>query len=396
MTDGREQGEGFRWNLTPGAAPDPNPESAPASPPPSAADVPTEPTPAAKPEVDDWDVPTAASPVISRSVFPLPPPAGSPGLLPPQYPPALDTSLEGVTEVLGAHPVGLETPVDEGLGTSDIDVLFGDAKFVDYSEPQVPAPTPTTVLPPPYASQANVAQRSVLPAATASPPVPSRPPVSSSPLPSLAPSPPGALALYEGPKAVAAHAMPRTQKILIGVAGGLVAALALVALFLLGSRIGTTTAADAAATQPPTAAQTTPATEPPVVTVGPVAVGDHSWDELLGGECLTSYESPWQQTYTVVECAQDHPAQMLAKGVLADTGDVAYPGTADLQARTTLACTATTVVDFAAARAFSDIEVAVSFPASAERWDAGDRTYSCFARRSGGGDLTGSIAVPAV
>ncbi|MBC7590162.1 MAG: septum formation family protein, partial [Salinibacterium sp.] len=140
---------------------------------------------------------------------------------------------------------------------------------------------------------------------------------------------------------------------------------------------------------------TTPATGPPVVTVGPVAVGDHSWDELLGGECLTVYESPWQETYTVVECAQDHPAQMLAKGVLADTADVAYPGTADLQARTTLACTATTVIDFAAAGAFADIEVTASFPASAEQWDAGDRTYYCFVSRSGGGDLTGSIAVPA-
>ena len=384
MTDGRDQGGGFRWNLTPGG--NAEPESAP----PVAADVPTEPTPAVNPDLDDPDlddgggVPTAASPVIARSVFPLPPPAGTPAFRPPPYVPPIDTSLEGVTEVLGAQPVGFDSPVDEGLGTSDIDVLFGDAKFVDYREPALP--TPTTVLPPTYASQAYVARPSVPPVTTV--------------LPSTS-LPPSALALYEGTKAVAAHAMPRTQKILIGVAGGLVAALALVALFLLGTRIGASTAleaaleADSEAVATPSSQQSSSPAESPVVTVGPVAVGDHAWDELLGGECLSLYESPWQMTYTVVDCAQEHPAQMLAKGVLADTADVASPGTADLQARATLACTATTVIDFAAAGAFADIQVTASFPATAERWDAGDRTYYCFASRSGGGDLTGSIAVPA-
>jgi Septum formation len=476
MTDGSDSGGGFRWNLKPGGGEEP-PAPAPAAPPSApaavvapivsaesatpratvpdnrAADAPdgsaaSEPDEAAAPKPDEsaastpgnasasapdnavasapdnnWDVPTAASPVIARSVFPLPPPAGAPALLPPPYvppplipPPSvppLDSSLPGATEVLGARPFGLPDPVNEGpettvpgtsdFGTSDIDVLFGDAKFVDYSTPAVPADPPTTAMPPQY-----------LPPPMARPPLPLS---TATELPattvlfagslaagaasasSLPPQPASALALYVPPKPVspgpvAAHAMPRQQKILLGVAGGLVALLALVALFLLGTRIGAPTSAPEAAITPAVPSASTP-TVAPVTGTGPVAAGDHPFDELLGGECLTLYESPWQENYTVVDCGQPHPAQMLVRATLPDAAGAAYPATADLQASTTLACTAATVIDYASAEEFDDIEISVSFPPNSERWAAGDRTYYCFASRSGGGDLTGSIAIPA-
>ena len=487
MTDDSNQGGGFRWNLKPGggeepAAPAPdaasadaaapivstesatpratvpdNPaadapdESAASEPGESVASEPDNPA-ASNPDNDsastldnssasapdnsvasmpdsDWDVPTAASPVIARSVFPLPPPAGAPALLPPPYVPPLlipppyvpplDSSLPGVTEVLGARLIGLPDPVNEGpeavapgtsdFGTSDIEMLFGDAKFVDYSTPAVPVDPPTTAMPPQYLPL-PMDRPPMSTTAMARPPLPVSPATrlpattvlsagsmaaSSASARSLPPQPASALALSVPPKPVPpklvpAHAMPRQQKILLGVAGGLVALLALVALFLLGTRMGVPAVPEAAVTPAdPTA------TTPTVTGTGPVAAGDHPFDELLGGECLTLYESPWQETYTVVDCGQPHPAQMLARATLPDAAGAAYPATADLQASTTLACTAATVIDYASAGDFDDIQISASFPPSSERWAAGDRTYYCFASRSGGGDLTGSIAIPA-
>ena len=436
MTDGRDQDGGFRWNLTPGASepgatepdateldatePDatvepteqagaPTDQAAAPEPPPAPVDgwdVPTAASPIIAP-VDEWDVPTAAAPIIGRSVFPLGPPA----LLPPPYipppaaleaqlpplptlPPPLDSSLEGVTEVLGAHPVGLPDPVNEGLETTDIDVVFGDSKFVDYDAPAVAAAPPPLVAPPPYVplpyTPPMFPPAATLPETT----------VTSGPVTSAwskafeTPPPASAMAVYEGPRPAGAHGMPRSQKILIAIAGTLVGVLALVALFLLGMRIGERSPATEAAVTP-TAKPSTTATASPGALVGPVAPGDHSWDELLGGECLSSYESPWQDTYTVVECTEPHTAQLLAKAAIADAIGVAYPTTVELQSKATLECSATTVINYEAAGAYDDLLLESSFPASAEKWDAGDRTYYCFATRSGGGELSGSLAAPA-
>jgi hypothetical protein len=460
--DGRDGGGGFRWNLTPVGADATPPEPTPPAPTPPApalpAPMPPAPAPttsrppadnapvdnapldnapagaarAEKPPVDDWDVPTAASPVIGRSVFPLPPPTGPPALLPPPYiprPPALgspiapstfpaplDTALEGVTEVLGARPAGLPDPVDESPETSAIDVLFGESKFVEYDTPLSPAPRafpPPSNAVPPTALPPTALPPTALPPTTALPgfpPPPSLfPPMSSLPFDTLPPLPASTLALYEGPRtpsatapwAVGPRAMPRPQKILIGVAGALVAGLALVALFLLGMRIGQnapTAGATAdpsptpSATAPGTPAPGTPAADAPA---GPLDPGEYSWDELLGGECLTFYESPWQDGYTVVDCAELHTGQLLSKSTLEDGAGTPYPAATELQSAIIEACSAATVIDYSSAEAVDDIQLEASYPATAEKWDAGDRTAYCFVSRAGRGDLTGSLAVPA-
>ena len=430
QTGGSDKPGGFRWNITPsstgdgkrdgksdGAAqPSASTPVAPVEPsvsqstPPAerAATVPAAPvgptaTAPATP-VDDWDVPTAASPVVGRSVFPMGPPAGAPALLLPPYvpppaalrapaapplPPPLDSSLEGVTELLGAHPVGLPDPVNGGLETSDIDVVFAESKFVDYDA------LPPNVMPPTYAASGTFVAPPVAASAAAITGLPgSTPPVSSPPFGSLRPPPASAMAVYEGRRTVVTHVMPRSQRILIGVAGALVVALALVALFLLGMRIGESTPVTGAVVTP-TLKPSPTATTPPVGTVGPVMAGDHSWEQLLGGECLTLYESPWQDTFMVVKCTEPHIAQLLSKSTLPDAVGVAYPTTADLQSRITLACSATTVLDYAAAGAFNDIQLAASFPANAGQWDSGNRTTYCFATRAGGGELRGSLALAA-
>ncbi len=289
--------------------------------------------------------------------------------------------MEGVTELIGAHPVGLPDPVDEGLETTDIDVVFGESKFVDYDS--------AAVIPPAFAQPPVYAPLSAWPASVA----PSGSPSAFTPLPfdTMAPQPVSTVALYEGPRRAAPVGMPRQQKILIGVAGGLVTLLALVALFLLGMRIGGGSAETAAVVTPtpsPSATVAAPA-------VGPLAAGEYAWDELRGGECLTAYESPWQDTYTVVGCTEPHTGQLLSKSALPDAAGAEYPTVTDLQSNVTLACSATTVLDYAAAEAFDDLQLDASFPATQELWDAGDRTTYCFATRAGGGDLEGSLAVSA-
>ncbi len=71
-----------------------------------------------------------------------------------------------------------------------------------------------------------------------------------------------------------------------------------------------------------------------------------------------------------------------------------YPGADALQAQINLLCTTPSVIDFAAASAYSDIQVLGSYPATAEQWAEGNRSYFCFVTRSSGEPITGSLAVP--
>ena len=181
------------------------------------------------------------------------------------------------------------------------------------------------------------------------------------------------------------------QKILLWIAGGLVAVLALIALFLLGSRLASTTGPAPALSPSPSA---TPTAMPTALPAGPLPPGEYQWDELLGGECLDPFESAWQDRYTVVDCAVPHPAQMVFRGQFPDAPDAAYPGVDELNKRINLLCTAPTVINYQVAGTAQDIQVAASFAATAEQWDAGDRTFFCFANRASGESLTASIAVP--
>jgi len=312
--------------------------------------APTEPTATAP--ATDWDTPTVASPVIPGSAAEVPTVAMPAAAVARQEFPGfgvpVDRSLDGRTELLGAQAVGRPLPVDEGAPTSaptsTIESLFGDGIFVAYEDEPI-ARLPGTV-------------------ALTGGPKPPKPPASSAP-------------------------MSRTQKILLGVAAGLVAVLALVALFLLGNRI----AQSAPAPSNPPASASAPAD--PAVTVGPVAAGEHNWSDLLGGECLAPFESAWQDEYTVVDCAEPHPAQLLHRGVLEDAADAAYPGVDALQARIVPLCTAPQIIDYPATGGATDIQISASFPADEQDWADGNRAFFCFASRTDGAEFTNSIAVPA-
>jgi hypothetical protein len=195
----------------------------------------------------------------------------------------------------------------------------------------------------------------------------------------------------------------RTQKILAGVGGGLLAVIAIIALFLLGTRLPDLLGpAPAVATPTPTPTPTITA-----LPIGPVGPGTYDWDELLGGECLDPYdatEGAWAEEYTVVDCAEPHGAQMVYRAwfppavvdpenpVVGKPGDP-FPGTEALAAQISLLCSAPGVVDLAAAGAYNDAQIQGSYPVTEEQWDA-DPSYYCFVSRSSGEPLTGSVAIP--
>ena len=184
----------------------------------------------------------------------------------------------------------------------------------------------------------------------------------------------------------------RTQKVLLSVVGGLVAVLALIALFFVGTRL------PALLGPAPAVSISTPSPTPtPTSTaklVGPVAAGIHPWTALLGGECLDPYTSPWAEKFTVVDCSQPHPAQLVFRGTFDTATDPSYPGVEKLQAQIGLLCAAPGVINLAAAGAYNDIQVQGSYAVDEAQWAEGEHDYFCFMSRVSRQPLTGSIAVP--
>jgi hypothetical protein len=228
-----------------------------------------------------------------------------------------------------------------------LDALFADSHFHDYD---------AAAAPPPPAPVGTAYER-------AAPPRPPAPPV---------------------------RHLTTLQRTLLGVTGGIVALGVLAALFFVGTRLP---ASDADPAPSPTPTRSTPTPVPTVLPPGPVAVGEHRWDQLLGGECLADFTGPWAQRYTVVDCATPHPAQLVFRGRFADPATPGYPGEAALQAQMSVLCSAPGVIDLGAASQYTDAQIESSFPASAAQWDAGDHWYYCFVTRSSKQPLTGSVAV---
>jgi hypothetical protein len=283
---------------------------------------------------------------------------------PPPVRPTQPISPSVFPEGFGAPAAGTPDAGSAGAtGTeqvSAIDALFGENQFREYTEGVDP-------------SQSPFARREV---------------------DATAPAAPGGGSLSGPPPGVS-----RTQKILLGVLGGLLGVLALVALFFLGTRLPEILGPAPAVSLP--SASPSPSASPGAV-LGPVAPGDYHWDELRGGECLDPYEGPFQDDYTVVDCEAPHAAQLVrraefppqpvpADGVAVDT----YPGEDVLQAQAITLCRAPGI--FApTASALTDAVIQVSYTVSPDSWDAGRRDYFCFVTRPGGEPITGDIALPPV
>ncbi len=185
--------------------------------------------------------------------------------------------------------------------------------------------------------------------------------------------------------------MPRNVKILAWIAGGLVALLALLGLFWLGVQSPWSAAAPAPTPSATSATSQTPTptpepTEEPVE--GPVAPSTYAWDELGGGECLDPFAGPWEEEYTVVDCAQPHAAQLVSLAELGQSSDP-YPGLDALTGETNVRCGA--AVSLEAAGAYDDVVLEGSYAPTEQAWQDGENDYACFARRSGGEAIEGSL-----
>jgi hypothetical protein len=187
------------------------------------------------------------------------------------------------------------------------------------------------------------------------------------------------------------------QKTLLWVLGSLLAVIALIALFFLGTRLpdllGPSPAIVPSASPSPSASA--------AAELGPVEPGTYRWDELLGGECIDPYDSPFQDEYTVVECTVPHAAQMVRTGTIVPVAPVtgvfdpdAYPGEQALQEQTLGLCRASGIFS-PAASAFTDAQITASYPTE-QQWTDGNRAYYCFVTRSSGEPLTADIALPQV
>ena len=201
----------------------------------------------------------------------------------------------------------------------------------------------------------------------------------------------------KAPRARTGSGGGRPPRALVLGAIALVAILVLVGLFFLGSRLPALLAGPAptpSATKTPTPSATPTPTPTVVAPVGPAAAGEQKWTALTGGECLDPYSTPWAETFTVVDCAAPHAAQMVFSAPVNTDPAAGYPGEDAILKQIYLWCSAPGVLDAAAAAGYSDLQVQGTYPVSEEQWADGERNYFCFVNRSSGEPLTGSVAVP--
>lgn len=155
----------------------------------------------------------------------------------------------------------------------------------------------------------------------------------------------------------------------------------------------TSAAASAAPSDEPSAEQSTEAAAAPAqplqFATTQATPGEHAWTELAGGECLSPFTDAWAQTFTVVDCSAAHAAQLTAR-IQVEAG--AWPGPEDLAAQAAKVCQTSQAIDTAAAADYGDVQVQGSYAPDQETWDRGNTFISCFATRSSGGQLTGSLA----
>ena len=175
------------------------------------------------------------------------------------------------------------------------------------------------------------------------------------------------------------------------VAGAMLVVLLIIAMFIVGR-----TALHPVASPTPTPSATT-ATPTPTATAaatGPVAPGKHGWNELRGGECLQPFTTPWANTFTVVDCATPHAAQMVYTGVFSADPTAPFPGAAQLSSQINALCSRSGILNLAAAGQFNDAQVQGTYPVTEKQWKDGERSYYCFVNRSSGQPITGSLAGP--
>jgi hypothetical protein len=350
--------DGFNWGLRPGGG---KPEPEPEKPREDEADedpfafltqleptqaVPVQPTPTPAPTRPEPDLPPTEAMATPEQPYrpepattepPLQPFVFTPPPVAPFRPPSQYPVGPPVVAPPSATPTQPPTSSTNTTSTAGIDAIFGASSFREYDDAPLLAQIP---------------RPAALPSAPREP-------------------------------------MGQAQRILLGVAAGLVAVLVLVLVFVIGTKSPglipqQTAAPSAAATTEPDAEPTEQA--PPTAIVEP---GDYAWNALFGGECLEPFTDAWQNTYTVVDCSTDHTGQLLVHGAF---DDETFPGAVELATAADKACMSAKVIDYPAASEYDDIQISASYATTEQEWADGFTGYYCFASRTNG-VLAGSIAV---
>jgi hypothetical protein len=171
------------------------------------------------------------------------------------------------------------------------------------------------------------------------------------------------------------------QRLLL-IVGGFVVAIVSIGAFLAGGFVAT-----------PAAVPTPEATEAPVVPTATQPPGEYAFTELFGGECLEPFDTAWAATFTVVDCATPHAAQLVYAGDLAlDETYLSYPGDKRVGKAAMAGCSRKGVLNLTTAKAYTDLLVSSAYPVSSEAWDSGDTRYYCFVNLSSGDPIEGDLA----
>lgn len=171
------------------------------------------------------------------------------------------------------------------------------------------------------------------------------------------------------------------QRLLLGI-GGIVIAIAAIVAWVVGGIVAT-----------PAAAPTPTETVAPSLPAGTQPPGEYPFAQLYGGECIDPFVDAWAATFTVVDCATPHSAQLVYAGDLAIDGTYpSYPGDSRIGKAALAGCTRPGVLDLSTAKGFTDLQISTSYPVSSVTWDSGDTRYLCFATRSSATPLDASVA----
>ncbi|WP_158251214.1 hypothetical protein [Cryobacterium sp. Y11] len=319
--------------------------------------------------------------------------------------------------------VGDDSSVFEAsVASSTVEPIVAAAVPVDRVEPAAPAPWWTTPLSTPVSPAASAAA-STDPASTdpaSTDPASTDPTTAAAGTPPAAPNaapvnrerdaattvlPAATTVLPVAPNVAAPrrHRSRRSapgarQAALIWTAVGLLTIIVLVGLFYLGQRLVASPvpvaapAASASATPTPTPTLTptaTPTPTPEVTAMQPA--GPHDWNTLFGGECLEPYVSPWEEEFTVVDCAAGHTAQLVFRGNFGGDAATVFPGEAALAAQINLLCTTPGILDLSAAGAYPNLQMQGSYPITEAQWTNEPRNFYCFVSRASAEPLSASI-----
>ncbi|MEO8907672.1 MAG: septum formation family protein [Microbacteriaceae bacterium] len=323
---------------------------------------------------------------------PVAPATVAPATVAPEPPPLESAQAPVPTDVL---PATLPEP-PTALPTEVLPAAAAESTAYSATPPATPtAATPPTATPMTRAERRrqdrDPATGVQAPAAAHTPAAAHAPAIAHAPAPSAT----RAAVAASGPRGPRGASIRRPTRALFWVAGALLLVLLLIGLFVFGTRLPTILQGAPAPTPTPTKTATaTPTPTPTVAATGPQSPGTHAWDSLRGGECLQPFTTPWALTFTVVDCATPHAAQLVYAGVFATDATVAYPGVEQLASQINVLCSRTGILNLTAAAAFTDAQIQAAYPATQQQWQGGQRSYFCFVNRSAGEPLTGSVAGP--